>query len=181
MTGQIINNVPIYYELTGSSMLTSKMRCSSEKEWEWNVWDWIEIGISQRGKTFGTLSLTENITWLKQTLLEKEECDCGELNADISKFFQKYVRPLRKDLQRVVIRILFKRNIPRRYEILACENIVRVYPLLSSCSQCWCSTICEPILSKQSVNYAQITAPLNLEKLQPLQGSPPNTPSPTVP
>jgi hypothetical protein len=35
------------------------------------------------------LLLTEKITQLKQTLLEKEECNCGELNVDINKFFKK--------------------------------------------------------------------------------------------
>jgi hypothetical protein len=36
-----------------------------------------------------TLSLTEKITRLKQTLFEKEECNCGELDADMGKFFKK--------------------------------------------------------------------------------------------
>jgi hypothetical protein len=30
----------------------------------------------------------EQITQLKQTLLDKEECECDELDADISKFFK---------------------------------------------------------------------------------------------
>jgi hypothetical protein len=33
--------------------------------------------------------LTENVTLLKQTLSEKEKCNCGELDVDIGKFFKK--------------------------------------------------------------------------------------------
>jgi hypothetical protein len=51
----------------------------------------IEIKLSQSGKTFAMLSLSEKITWLKGILLEKEECDCGEFDADsiLSKVFKK--------------------------------------------------------------------------------------------
>jgi hypothetical protein len=46
--------------------------------------------LSKRGKTFATLSLTEKITWLKETLMEKEETDCVELDADMNKFFRRF-------------------------------------------------------------------------------------------
>jgi hypothetical protein len=36
-----------------------------------------------------TLSLTEKITWLEQTLFQKEQCDCSELDVDVGKFFKK--------------------------------------------------------------------------------------------
>jgi hypothetical protein len=36
-----------------------------------------------------TLSLPEKITRLKQTPFEKEECDYGELDVDVGKFFKK--------------------------------------------------------------------------------------------
>jgi hypothetical protein len=49
---------------------------------------WIEIEVSRRGKTFTMLSLADKISWVKQTMLEKEECDCGEVDLYISQFFK---------------------------------------------------------------------------------------------